>query len=154
MITPSLRAGENSTDLYQKGAALALRGDIRAAIEIFRRVVAISPEYTLGHYGLGKALLYTDGGVEDAVEHLRKAVILDRRFAKGYFYLGMALMLSKRYVRALHAFKKAYRYDTSLTEALYNSAVIYEILQKKRKAQWYYNEYLYMKEKGRMDILF
>ncbi len=154
MITTSLRARENSTELYKKGAALALSGDINAAIEIFRRVVAISPEYTLGHYGLGKALLYTDGGVEDAVLHLRKAVTLDRRFAKGYFYLGMGLMLSRRYVLALHAFEKAYRYDTSIIEALYNSAVIYDLLQKRRRAQWYYDEYLYMKKKGRMDILF
>ena len=154
MLHPSLRARENSTELYRQGAALAMSGDINAAIETFRKVVAISPNYVLGHYGLGKALLYTDGGVGDAVQHLRKAVTLDRRFAKGYFYLGMGLMLNRRYVHALHAFEHAYRYDTSLIEALYNSAVIYEVLQKKRKAQWYYYQYQYMREKGKMDILF
>src|SRR4030042_3543785 len=102
---------ENSTELYQKGARLALDGQLDKAILVFNRVVDISPYYCLGHYGLGKAYLYKYGMVDEAIKHLKTSVKLDRKLVKGYFYLGIAYFLAKKYPPAAYAFKMAYNYD-------------------------------------------
>ena len=137
-----------------QGEKLALSGDYNGAIKIFERVIIINPYYSLGHYGLGKAYLYKKGYLDESIKHLKKAVSLDRRLSKAYFYLGMAYYLSKKYVRALHAFKDSYRYDDSLIEALYNIAVIYDITKKKYEAGIYYGMYNKERIKDEEDLPF
>ncbi|MBN2039581.1 MAG: tetratricopeptide repeat protein [Spirochaetes bacterium] len=133
---------ENSTQLYENAVELAKKGEIDAAIEAFKRTIKASPNYSLGHYGLGKAYLYKDGMLQEAVKHLKLSVELDHSLSKGYFYLGIAYMLSKKYEPAIHAFSDAYRYDNEKVEALYNIAAIYEILQNNYQSQKYYKLYL------------
>jgi len=149
-----LAARENSTKLYAEAQRRALSGDIEGAITGFRAVVAISPYYALGHYGLGKALLHTENGTDLAIRHLRRAVLLDRRLAKGYFYLGMALMFQKNYRHALHAFNNAYRNNAEMIESLYNMYAIYDIMEARGKAQRYFDLYRTKKAKEERDVLF
>lgn len=89
----SLAARENSTTLYKRGALLAKSGKINESIKVFRRVVALSPWYCLGHYGLGKAYLFSKGYNSDAMRHLKRATELDRTHAPSHFYLGFAYLL-------------------------------------------------------------
>ncbi len=153
-IAGPVKSSENSTQLYHRAAKLAIDGNIDESISIFKRVIAVNPYYALGHYGIGKAYLYKEGKLADAIVHLRRAVELDRKLSKGHFYLGIALMFNKRYVYALHSFHRAYRYDKSGIEALYNIAVIYDIMNSSQKAQRFFEQYFYLKEKGDLDILF
>ena len=132
---------ENSSKLYEKGAQEALAGNIDNAIEIFKKVIDVSPHYTLGHYGLGKAYLYKKGKLKEAIFHLKRSTDLDKKFAKGYFYLGMAYYFSTKYIQAIHAFKKAYKYDETMIEALYNLSMIYDIIDKDFMAREYYRKY-------------
>lgn len=150
----SLLSLENSTTLYKEAARLAENGQLDAAIEKFKKVIEISPYYCLGHYGLGKAYLFMDGMLEDAIKHLKISVKLDTRFAKGYFYLGLAYYFSKKYVRAIHSFKKAYKNDDNLIEALYDIGMIYEIIGKEYESSIYFKKYYKEKRKGDEDILF
>jgi tetratricopeptide (TPR) repeat protein len=147
-------ARENSTELYKEGSRHAINGDIDGAIPIFKRVIAISPFYSLGHYGLGKAYLYKPGRIDDAIKHLRRAVTLDKKLSKGYFYLGLALMFNRSYIHAIHSFSNAYKYDTTSIEALYNIAVIYDMMESQHRANKYYEMYLYQKTKENSDIIF
>ena len=64
-------------------------GKYADAADVFRKVIAISPWYALGHYGLGKTSLYLPGEMDDAIKELRTAVELDPELARAYFYLGM-----------------------------------------------------------------
>jgi len=145
---------ESSTELYRKAAKLAIDGQIDSAIPIFKRVVEISPYYSLGHYGLGKAYLCKFGMIDDAIRHLKKAVELDRRLAKAHFYLGMAYLMAKKYPPAAAAFKNAYRYDDSFIEALYNLGVIYEIMDRTYLSHVYFSRYLEEKAKEEEEIMF
>ncbi|MBN2160634.1 MAG: tetratricopeptide repeat protein [Spirochaetes bacterium] len=151
---PAFAARENSTELYQKGARLAIDGQLDKAILVFKRVVEISPYYCMGHYGLGKAYLHKYGMIDDAVKHLKTAINLDRRLVRAYFYLGVAYFISKKYVPAAAAFKSAYDYDDSYIEALYNLGVVYEIMEKTYEAKIYYDKYLAEKIREEEDIIF
>lgn len=150
----NLSSIENSAELYKKGARLAIKGKLDNAIDIFKKVIRISPHYCLGYYGLGKAYLYKHGTIDEAIKNLKQAVRLDRNLPKGHFYLGIAYFLSEKYEYALHSFNNAYKYDDSCIEALYNTGVIYDILKKYYKSNLYFKRYLDEKIKKDEDILF
>ena len=154
IITTYPEARENSSNLYKKGAVLAMKGDIEGAIEIFKKVISISPYYALGHYGLGKAYLHKGGMVDNAIKHLKMSVNLDDKLSRGYFYLGIGLMFKRQYVHSLHAFDNAVKNDNDLIEALYNIGVIYDIMNSRLKAKKYFDLYNYKKLKGDKDIIF
>ncbi|TFH43856.1 MAG: hypothetical protein E4G96_00015 [Chrysiogenales bacterium] len=145
---------ENSTELYQKGARLALDGQIDKAILVFQRVVEISPYYCMGHYGLGKAYLYKYGMLDDAIKHLRKSVTLDRKLTKGYYYLGTAYFMAQKYPLAIHAYKSAYHNDETYIEALYNLGVVYEIMEKSYESKLYFSRFLSERTREDEDIFF
>jgi tetratricopeptide (TPR) repeat protein len=145
---------ENSSELYQKGARLAMEGEIDSSIQIFKKVIDMSPSYCLGHYGLGKAYLYKRGTLADAIRHLESSVKLGRRFSKGYFYLGFAFLLTKKYRNAAHAFKMAYAYDNNYIEALYNLGAVYDSMGKKYESQVYFTKYLNERVKKEEGIIF
>lgn len=145
---------ESSSDLYRKGARLAIDGQLDKAIQVFSRVVEISPYYCMGHYGLGKAYLHKYGMINDAIRHLRTAVSLDRRYVKSYFYLGMAYFIAKKYTEAARAFKAAYDQDDTYIEALYNLGVVYEIMERSYQSSVYFSRYLGEKTREEEDILF
>jgi tetratricopeptide (TPR) repeat protein len=145
---------ENSSELYRKGARLAIDGQLDKAILVFQKVVEVSPYYCLGHYGLGKAYLYKYGMMDEAIRHLKTSVKLDRKFVKGYFYLGVAYFMSKKYRQAASAFKSAYVNDDTYIEALYNLGVVYEIMEESYKSSVYYSKYLGEKVKEEEDLVF
>lgn len=145
---------ENSSELYRKGARLAIDGQLDKAILVFNRVIEISPYYCMGHYGLGKAYLHKYGMMDNAIRHLRTAVRLDRKFVKAYFYLGIAYFMAKKYPQAARAFKSAYEYDDTYIEALYNLGVVYDIMDKRHKSTVYFSKFLGEKVKEEEDIVF
>ena len=149
-----LQSRQNSTQLYGEAAALARGGDIDGAVSAFQEVLKVNEYYALGHYGLGRTLLYKEGRLHDAIRHLRLSVTYDRRLAKGYFYLGLAYMLAGKYENALHNLADAYEYDREILEALFNMAVIYDLMKVDYKADRYFQWYVYEKRKRELDILF
>ncbi|HPI14725.1 MAG TPA: tetratricopeptide repeat protein, partial [Spirochaetota bacterium] len=79
---------------------------------------------------------------------------LDKGLARAYFYLGMAYMFSKRYGQSLNAFNAAYELDRNLVEALYNMAVIYDLIKQGTMSARSYDRYLLERNKRDSDILF
>ncbi len=145
---------EDSVKLYNRGAVLALNGKIDEAIPVFQKVIKISPYYCLGHYGLGKCYLYKYGMSKNAIKHLKLSVKYDRKFVKGYFHLGLANMLAKKYKHAIDSFKKTYEYDNTFLEALFNIAIVYDILGDEYNSARYLIKYFYEKTKDDDDIIF
>ena len=66
----------------------------------------------------------------------------------------MAYFLSKKYMKALQSFKNSYKYDDSLIEALYNIAMIYDVIGNSYKAGIYYKRYRQEKTKDEEDLPF
>lgn len=138
---------QDSSDLYIEGAALAANGQYEEAIQVFHRVIELSPYYALGHYGLGKIYLYYGDGLDLAVKELKLAVLLDDRLAKAHFYLGMAYYLNKQYAYAVTSYKRSYQLDDRYLEAIYNIGSIYDFMGHPNKSLLYYKMYLDEKER-------
>jgi tetratricopeptide (TPR) repeat protein len=145
---------KNSSIMYQEAAKTALSGDLDKAIAVFKEVIDISPSFSLGYYGLGKAYLYKQGMLDDALIYLKMAVKFDKSLSRGYFYLGMAYMLKKKYGEALNAFQTAYDQDKTMLEALFNIGAIYDMLQNNHMAAQYFEDYLSQKQKREENIIF
>ena len=149
-----LNSRESSSELYKTGARLAINGEIDSAIPVFLKVIDLSPNYCLGHYGVGKAYLYKKGMLGEALKHLKASVELDRKFVRGYFYLGIAYFLARNYRYAAQAFKMAYDLDNSYIEALFNLGVVFDIMDNKYASQVYFTKFFNKKGKKEEDILF
>ncbi|HPB81941.1 MAG TPA: hypothetical protein PK200_07870 [Spirochaetota bacterium] len=145
---------QNSSLLYRKAAEIATSGNLQQAIPLFREVIKLSPHYTKGHYGLGKALLYKEETVREGIRHLQKAVSLDRRNAPAFFYLGIGYMLSKNYMNSIDAFQKAYQLDPNMIEALFNIGSAFDIMENKKQSTRYFRQYLEKQHREDSDILF
>ncbi len=156
LILPSLYAfgRDNSTVLYKKAERIAVSGNMDAAVSAFEKVIRTNPYYALGHYGLGKVYLYRQGQLKESIRHLETAVDCDRNLAKGYFYLGIAYMLDRRYNRAATAFSTAYNLEKTMYEALFNLAIVYDIINRPHLSKRHYEKYLLEKRKRELDILF
>lgn len=152
LFSPMLGARENSSLLYQKGAALARAGKIKDSVVLFQRVVALSPWYCLGHYGLGKAYLHQERKNSDAIKHLKKATELDRTYAPAHFYLGFAYLLGGKKLKAIHSFQRAYTIDEEYIESLFNIGVIYDLMGAPLKSHLYFRRYFLEKEKEEDEI--
>jgi tetratricopeptide (TPR) repeat protein len=144
----------NSSLLYRKAAEIAQSGNLQQAVPLFREVIKLSPHYTKGHYGLGKALLYKEETVQEGIQHLQKAVSLDRRNASAFFYLGIGYMLSKNYMNSIDAFQKAYQLDPNMIEALFNIGAAFDIMENKKQSARYFRLYLEKQQRDDSDILF
>jgi tetratricopeptide (TPR) repeat protein len=153
IVAPAM-ARENSTDLYKEGVEQFLQGNYKKAEALFKKTIEVSPWYTLGYYGLGRVYLREPGKVELAVKMLQRSVFLDKNLAKGHFYLGMALQLDKKYPLALHAYKEAYRIDSTIIQSLYNIGVIYDIMKQRHKSFFYFRKYKEERNKEESDIIF
>ena len=136
-----LAARENSSLLYAQGASMAKSGDIAGATEVFKHVIELSPMFSLGHYGLGKAYLSADGKTDDAIKEFKLAVLCDKKMSQAHFYLGMAYMFRRDYEWAISEFYASYLTDKTCIEALYNIGAIYDLMGHPYKSLKYYKEY-------------
>jgi tetratricopeptide (TPR) repeat protein len=154
ILVSTAESRDNPFVVYKKGAAAAIYGDFDNAIDIFKSLAESNPNYSLAHYGLGKAYLNKNGKLEDAIRHLKISVSLDKRFAKGYFYLGLAYQLSSKYNLAIKAYKDAYNFSNSQIEALFNIGAMYEITGRIYQSKIYFNRYIKLKTKDDTEIIF
>lgn len=131
----------NSSEFYKEGEALAKEGRFDEALPYFKDAVAKNPYYSLGHYGLGRVYLQDEDSIELAIKHLERSVELDRSFAKAWFYLGMGYFINRKYPMALNAFSEAFEKDRTMAEALYNISVIYDMMGKTERSNFYHMRY-------------
>ena len=142
---------ENSSELYRAGTEEALSGNYENAEKIFNEVIRLSPDFALGHYGLGKLYLHKEGKNYEAEKELKRACELDRHYSKAHFYLGLSYFYQKKYIAALHAFDDAYNTDKTCIEALYNIGVIYDLMDNSLKAKKYFKLWKSFKTKVEIE---
>lgn len=73
---------------------------------LFRSAVAILPDSSQGHYGLGLSLLRADR-TADAIAPMREAVRIDPTNVNAHIYLGRALLLSNQTDAGIVALEEA-----------------------------------------------
>jgi tetratricopeptide (TPR) repeat protein len=101
---------------YHLATALAMSGDVPAAIEQFEDVVKRSPDFARAHYSLG-ILMASDGRSQQALEHLSAAVRYDPTNLEARLRLAEVLRLVGRPEDSLPDYEEVVRADPRLVEA-------------------------------------
>ena len=115
--------------------ALALMDtDVEAARQIWREILAVSPDNAEAHFNLG--LLYIRSGeYQPAVAAFRKVLMLQPQMPDALFNLGFAYTKSGRYDEAVESYNRAVALNPPYRdEILYNLATVLEIQGDRQKA--------------------
>lgn len=99
-----------------QGASAQVLGDHAKARDCFRRVIAVWPNDSALHTGLGIALFAT-GAADDGLDHLRKACELAPSAASAWFNLGEALKQHAQAHEAIDALRKAVAFNPAHVSA-------------------------------------
>lgn len=102
---PEIPAEAKPDDLFEAGLAALNSHNMRAAIPLFQRVVALDPKYKQAWNDLGIAYL-DDGSYDEAVAAFRKQIDVDPFDEHANDYLGLALENQQKYPEAIAAFRK------------------------------------------------
>ena len=92
--------------LYDEAVAKHRSGDTDAAIEMLRRLLAQSPNYSLAHNALG-ALYARRGKIDQAIEHAKRVCEIDPDDTFGYTVLSTLCLKNGRREEAEEALMKA-----------------------------------------------
>jgi tetratricopeptide (TPR) repeat protein len=114
---------------YDAGVDLEA-SDPGAAVEAYRRALAVEPRHPDAHLNLGR-LLHEAGELEAAETHYRAAVEIAPADAGARYNLGVVLEDLKRWSPAIAAYREALRLDDGLAAAHFNLA---RLLQAKGRA--------------------
>lgn len=103
-------APDNAEVIRWSGVLAQVRGDQAKALDCFRRVIAVWPNDSALHVGLGIALFAT-GTTGEGLAHLRRACELAPGAASAWFNLGEALKQEAHTDEAIEALRKAVSLD-------------------------------------------
>ncbi len=158
-INQSINEGDTSNpeayEYYLRGrAALQIYSSpdsLKQAVELFKRSIALDPEFTLGYSGLGESywLLYQDTGevsyVGEAEKALNKALALNENLAPVQTLLGLLKSGTGNYEEAALIFEKVLETDPRYTAALRGLARVYADMGDNAKAVATYQRAIKMK---------
>ncbi len=114
-------------EYYRLGHQRAEAGDLRGAIEAFRKASELAPESAEVQLSLGRVYikLKKDG---EAIKALKRSISLDARPAEAHYDLGLAYFQTSRFKDAETAFKKATLLSPDMAKAHYGLALAYQEL--------------------------
>ena len=101
------------------GLVLAERGELREAINEFRRAVQIDPAFVEGHSNLGN-FLALQGSRSEAIAHLRQALEIDPGFANAHNTLGNIMADTGQSDEAIQHFHQALKSNPQSALTHYN----------------------------------
>ncbi len=116
LYVQAIRDPRYSEPRINLGLMLMARGNLDAAIQLFREAIAIDPIDAMGHTNLGAALAMT-GRPAEAEPLLRTAVALAPEFEPARFNLGKLLLDQNRYEEAIEQLRASIRLQPDQTAA-------------------------------------
>jgi tetratricopeptide (TPR) repeat protein len=131
----SLEAGAALSGLYLE------TGDANQAVEVILVSLVSHPDNVPLHLTLG-LLLKDQEKFESALGQFNKVVQLDPEHALGFYHLGLCCMALGFVDQAEPFFAKAYKLDTSLTEAVLELGQLYEKKNDPDSAAMMYKQWI------------
>ena len=98
---------KQALDLWREGYQLQMAGDLEAAMQTYRRSLALWPTAE-AHTFLGWAMSF-QGRLDEAIEECHRAIAVDPEFGNPYNDIGVYLMQQDRLDEAIPWFEKAKR---------------------------------------------
>jgi tetratricopeptide (TPR) repeat protein len=104
---------------YNLGITYYDSKDHQKAIESFKQVIRIKPDYAEAHCSLGNAYLNADLFVnrKKAIESFKEAIRLNPNFAEAHYGIGMAYSINSNPEKAIESYKEAIRLKPDYAEA-------------------------------------
>ncbi len=127
--------------LFERALRLEGEGELPEAAQMYRRVIALAPEWAEAHYNLGNALRAM-GRVEAAEEMYRLTVALDEDYAAAHYNLGDVLDERGALAEAAEVLQSALDAEPEFTDAHYNLASCLARLGKHDEADPHWRAYL------------
>lgn len=110
LVTAPIAAQETLAQLYADAQQAERAGDYTAAIEKYRKIIALEPRMAEAHANLGK-LQYQIGQTDQARASFARAIELKPGLAGPYFFLGVLSFQTNEFPAALKAFSQAERLE-------------------------------------------
>jgi len=127
-------APQESLWSYYLGRIQAERGDNEQAIESFRRVVELQPDYISGLVSLGEVEL-DDNRLDEAEASFRRALEVDPDSVAALYGLGRASSSRRDYAAAVEHFETALLLEPRATVIYYPLGLAYRGLGEEEKAR-------------------
>ena len=127
--------------LFERALRLEADGQLAEAAQMYRRVIALAPDWAEAHYNLGNVLRAT-GKVQAAEEMYRLTVALDEDYAAAWYNLGDVLDEHGEVEQAVEALQSALDAEPEFTDAHYNLASCLDRLGRHDEAVPHWKAYL------------
>ena len=115
---------KNISVLNNLGTVSRELGEIKNAVDYFKKAIEIDPNNGNSYYNLG-AIYYDAKKFKEAKIYLEKTVELQPNFALPYFVLGNLHAELKDYENAISSYNKAIKINKSLVGAYNNLGLVY-----------------------------
>ena len=126
------------------GASAAQTGQLDKAINAFKRVIAIKPDYAEASYNMGNALK-EQGKLEQAIASYKKAMSLKPDYAEASYNMGVTFQEQGKLDEAIASYKKALSLKPDYAEAYNNMGNGLQEQGKLEEAIASYNEAMSLK---------
>jgi tetratricopeptide (TPR) repeat protein len=150
MLPPAETAGTRDREL-QRLFLDAIRAEEQAkrpaAMEIYRSILEIDPEYTAALINLG-TLHYHQKQYARAEELYRRATLADSSYVLAFFDLGNVLDELQRSDESIAAYSHAVALAPGYADAHYNLALAYERKGERRRALAHWQIYVRLDKQG------
>jgi tetratricopeptide (TPR) repeat protein len=120
---------EETTEQLNFGNSLAAKSHFAEAIDCYRRILQLRPDYAEVHNNLG-AVLQAQGKLSEAIESYRTATILKPDYSEAHNNLGNALLQKKQWLDADNCFRRAVATRPDYAEAWTNLGLVLQALAK------------------------
>lgn len=110
--------------IYNEANQSIRRGDYEGAIENYKKVLELDPDYLRAYFQMG--FISTKLGEYDkAIGYYEKAVMVEPSFSKGWFALALAHQRNGDYEKALESLDRATSADPTYAKAYAQKGIIY-----------------------------
>lgn len=116
-------AAPDVESLFEKAVKLHEKEDLKAAREIYWRILRIQPDHASTLHMLG-VLCYDQGNSDEAVRFIRKAIEINPDCAEAYIHLGMILKEAGHILETLELFRQAININANMIKPFYELSLI------------------------------
>ncbi len=123
-----------ASEWFEKGAALADKGQYDKAIKAYDRAIVIDPNFAWPWNNKGVAL-YNKGKYDEAIKAYDKAIEIDPKYTDAWNNKGLALYNKGKYDEAIKAYDKAIETDPNYAYAWNNKGSALKALKRTKEAK-------------------
>jgi len=123
LISRAIRINPSGPMYYNLGVALQAGGVMDAAVESYRKALALNPEYAEAHSNLG-TVLQAQGKYDAAAEHLHQALRFRPKDFAAHSNLGVVQQAQGHLDAALESFRRALAINPDYAEAHNNLGMV------------------------------